>query len=137
MKARTFALPLLIAGITLNASTAKADDDLAGALVLGGTGAVIGHAIGGSDGAVIGGFLGAILGAAAADNDNHHSRYRDRRDYRPPVYYVDPPGRPRWREDWRDHDRRDWDDRRWRDERRWDDDGWRGPGSNDGWHHRR
>lgn len=120
MTAKLITTSLLIGGLALGAASANADDDLAAALVLGGTGAVIGHAIGGGEGAVVGGFLGAVLGAAAADdNDRHvHYRYRDDyRRYRPPVYVIapPPPPQPHWRHHWRDTH---WPGRDWRDDHR-------------------
>lgn len=128
MKNRIFITTLLAAGVALASTTVAASDELAGAIVLGGTGAVLGHAIGGQDGAVIGGFLGAILGAAAADDNDRHRDYRGGRDYRrisPPVHYMPPPPSYRWRDEWRERH-----DGRWNgDNRRWNDNGWR---DNDG-----
>ncbi len=141
MKSRNHTTPfitttLLAAGLTLATPYALADnDELAAALVLGGTGAVFGNAIGGTDGAVVGGFLGAILGASIADdNDRHYSRRYDN-DYRrgrEPVYVVAPPPRYRWHDEWRHQDERRWNDRRWRD------DDWRHDRGRDGnWDRRR
>lgn len=148
MTTRKFAMAILAAGLAVGSSAASAgSDELGAALVLGGSGAVIGHAINGRDGAVIGGFLGAILGAAAARDDDDNYRYRDRRDYRndhyrrgSPVYTLP----PHFRGDgyWRDRpnkDRRDdrgWRDGGWRDDdrRHGDRDGYRDRGRRgDGW----
>jgi hypothetical protein len=135
MKTRYLTTTLFATGLALATPYALADnDELAAAIVLGGTGAVLGHAIGGSDGAVIGGFLGAILGAASADDHGRYADYRRGRDYRhgyPPVYAYDPPRDHRWRDEWRDHDRR------WNSDR-WNDNGWRRDrDGDDSWGHRR
>lgn len=141
MKSSYFAPSLLLAGVVALASpvASASDDELAGLLVGAGTGAVIGHAIGGRDAAVVGGFLGAAIGIAAADDDRDgYRRYNPRPDVRyrpaPPRYYAPPYyGKvrivtPGWRHD-RDHDRDDWHHRGrdhdrddWRDDRngRWD-----------------
>lgn len=139
MKAKYLITTLLLAGSTAFGNTAMASDELAGAVIGAGAGAVIGNAIDRHDGAVVGGILGAVLGLAIADDEDDHGR---RVVYAPPrpvygpaplvVYeaprvryvqqpvYVAPP-RPVYgwhqdrydrREDRRDdrHDR--WDDRR-------------------------
>lgn len=135
MTTRKFAIALLAAGLAVGSSAASAgSDELGAALVLGGTGAVIGHAINGRDGAVIGGFLGAVLGAAAADDNGDRYRYRQRHDYRyghpwrgTPVYTLP----PHFRGDgyWRDRPSKErWDDRGWRD----NDRGWRDDDRRDG-----
>ena len=122
MKTRILASTLLAASLAVSASSsALASDEFAAAVVVGGTGAVLGHAIGGSDGAIIGGFLGALLGAAAADDNDHGRYYTDHRHYqrvRPPVYVVAPPPRYGWRNEWRhEHDGR-WDRGGWHDNNR-------------------
>jgi hypothetical protein len=122
-------------GLTLASVPASANDDLAAALVLGGTGAVLGNAIGGSEGAAVGGFLGLLLGAASADNNDRYAGYRNDRYYRrppPPAYVVAPyPGRPYWREEWREHRDGRWYGDGWRDN--WHDG--RGRGDGDRWGH--
>ncbi len=70
MKTSRYASMLLLSGITAFGSLASASDELAGALIGAGTGAVIGNAIDRYDGAVVGGILGAVIGVAIADNDN-------------------------------------------------------------------
>ena len=115
MKAR-YAVPslLLTSLLALGSPGANASDDLAGALIGAGAGAILGHAVNGGDGAIVGGFLGAILGAAVADDDDHRdhrARARPVPVYAPPVVRYDAPPRP-WvgpvpvYPDWR-HDRYD------------------------------
>ncbi len=96
MKTSIVARILVMSGIAAFGSAASASDELAGALIGAGSGAIIGHSIDRHDGAVVGGVIGAILGAAIADDD-------DRRPVRvhrlpPPVYeqpyYVETYYRP-------------------------------------------
>jgi len=155
MKARYAVSSLLLASlVALGAPAANANDELAGALLGAGAGAVIGHAVNGQDGAVVGGFLGALIGASVADDDGGRGRAvivrpGPRPYYAPPaVRYYAPPRpwvgpAPYWRNDrdWR-HDGPRYDDRdgrrgdrdhdRDRDrDRRHDDRDSRGDGSRD------
>lgn len=136
MNAKLASLLVLLTGMTTFGHAAVASDELAGAVIGGGAGALIGHAIDRHDGAVVGGILGAVLGVAIADNDDDDRRYRTvvvRRPPPPPVVvyqavpvryvaqpvYVRPypPVYPGWREHrhddhgWRSHGDKDWDDR--------------------------
>jgi hypothetical protein len=92
MKAKFVVPTLLLAGMAAFGNAAMASDELAGALIGAGSGAVIGHAIGGRDAAVVGGFLGALVGAAVADDAGRpvlaQPRYRP--VYGPPVVYEAP-----------------------------------------------
>ena len=97
MKTSRFASILLLSGITAFGNLASASDELAGALIGAGTGAVIGNAIDRHDGAIVGGILGAVIGVAIADNDydrrpvNVHYGY-SRPQHRPaPVVVYQPP----------------------------------------------
>jgi hypothetical protein len=140
MKAR-FAIPVvLVAGFAAFANTASASDEVFGAILGGATGAVVGHAIGGHDGAVVGGALGAAVGAvSASERDRHVVVYTEPAYAPPPVVYGRPPvvhERPRvvyatppvvvaprpvyygWREEWREHHDRRWEDRYGHGERR-------------------
>jgi hypothetical protein len=94
MKTSRFASILLLSGITAFGSLASASDELAGALIGAGTGAVIGNAIDRHDGAIVGGILGAVIGVAIADNDNdrrpvnvHHGYSRPQHRPEPVVIY--------------------------------------------------
>jgi len=74
--------------------SAMAHDQVAGALLGAGAGAIVGHAIGGPDAAVAGGLIGAVTGAAVS---SHHPpplsvHYAGGYGYAPPAYY---PGWPR------------------------------------------
>jgi hypothetical protein len=148
MKSRSIVRILLLSGFASLGAPALASDELAGALIGAGTGALIGNSIDRHEGAVIGGIFGAILGAAIADDDH---RYRDpsasprhpHQYYGPaPVVYQAPrvryieqpiivehrPSPYRWKEDrrgrheyrWdRDRERRNDDRRDRRDRRDW------------------
>lgn len=91
MKTR-FVLPLLLM-TSLSTLNATADDEVAGALLGAGAGAVIGHILGGNDAALFGGVLGAMVGAAAADDHDDH-----RHGIRPPSRPAPLPPPPAWRE---------------------------------------
>ena len=149
MKSQLVARILLLSGLATVGTTALASDELAGALIGAGAGAVIGNSMDRHEGAVIGGIFGAILGAAIADNDD--DRYRrpvvmapyPRHYYAPaPVVYQSPrvryiqqpvfveyrPAPHRWKEErrdrrdgrwYRDDDRRNDDRRDRRDRREW------------------
>ncbi len=122
MKTRIIATTLVATGLALSFNAASASDELGALLVLGGSGAVIGHALGGPDAAVAGGLIGAMLGVAIADDDDRYrhrysSRYPRYHRAKPPVYVISPPSRYYWRHEW--HHRGDWRwDRDWRDDRR-------------------
>lgn len=91
MKKR-FGIALALSLGLLSASTAMANDAVAGALLGGGVGALVGHSVGGRDGAIIGGSIGAITGVVIADDGHGHRR--NSRVYLappPPVYYAPPP----------------------------------------------
>ncbi len=145
MKAKFVAPIFLVAGMAAFGNNAMASDELAGALIGAGTGAVLGHAVGGHDAAVVGGFLGAILGAAAVDNDDRDGYRRPYRTgygqppvavyetprfrYGPPPVFVAPRPAPyAWHHEWQerrdarwDHDRDGWrGDRNQRHDDRWD-----------------
>ncbi|MEW5770576.1 MAG: YMGG-like glycine zipper-containing protein [Pseudomonadota bacterium] len=70
MKAKSLITTLLLAGSTAFGHAATASDELAGAVIGAGAGAVIGHAIDRQDGAAVGGILGAMLGLAIANDDD-------------------------------------------------------------------
>ena len=132
MKTRFVVPTFLLAGMAAFGNAAMAHDELAGVLIGAGSGAVIGHAIGGRDAAVAGGFIGAMLGAAVADDHGRPVVVRPayRPVYGPPVVYEAPrvryvaapvyvetrPAPYGWRHEWREHH----DDRRGHG--RWDDD---------------
>lgn len=134
MKARVLIPALMLSGITALGNVAVADDQLAGALIGAGAGAIIGDSIDSRDGAIVGGFLGAMLGAAIADDDDRRvvHRHHYRPYYGPPAYVRLPPPRvyyappshyygkpmPHWKHDHRDG--------------RWDRDDDRGRGGRDG-----
>ncbi len=131
MKSRSIVSILLLSGFASLGTPALASDELAGALIGAGTGALIGNSIDRHEGAVIGGIFGAILGAAIADDDHRYhgpsaSPRHPRHYYGPPpvvyqaprVRYIEQPifveHRPssyRWKDD---------RDRRGRHEYRWD-----------------
>lgn len=133
MKTNVLATSALLAGlIAVGSSAAMASDQLAGALIGAGAGAVVGNAVGGRDAAVAGGFIGAILGAAVADHDHHRtivSQPHRHRAYVPPPAHRHYAPRPHWNgphqaSHWR-HDRdfryersRDRERIGWRDDRR-------------------
>lgn len=147
MKTKYFVPVLLLTGMTAFGNVAMADDELAGALLGAGAGAIIGDSINPRDGAIVGGIFGAMLGAAIADDDDGRRYPYARHNYRP--YYAPPPvvmyGPPRYRYvappvyvtprpmpyGWR-HDRYDHRDGRWGrdDDRRHD--GWGGRDGRDG-----
>ena len=151
MKTRPVAV-LLLSGSVLFGPAAVASDELAGALIGAGAGAVIGNAIDRHDGAVVGGILGAMLGAAIADDDDGAPRrgYRPDHLYRPAygpppvVFYFRPPVRyppafihdghahpPGQYKHWQAHDDRRGDG--WgRDDERGPGRGGRGPDDRDG-----
>jgi hypothetical protein len=88
---------VLLSGLTVFGSAASAADQLAGALIGAGAGAVIGNAIDHRDGAVVGGIFGAILGAAISDDNRRtvtvrhvHQPLPVHRDHAR-VYYAPPP----------------------------------------------
>jgi hypothetical protein len=137
MKTKLLIPALLLSGMATFSNAAMADnDELAGALIGAGAGAIIGDSVNHRDGAIVGGFLGAVLGAAIADNDDDRRPYA--RHYSRP-YYGQPPvvvyPAPRFRYappsyGW-GHDRHEYRDGRWdrdhdrgRDNRggRWDRD---------------
>lgn len=91
MKTSLFVRILLLSGITTFGTVATASDQLAGALLGAGTGALIGSAIDQREGAIVGGFLGAMIGAVVADDDDH--RTVNVRHHPAPVY-VSPGYRP-------------------------------------------
>lgn len=97
MKAKYLATALLLTGMTALGGPANASDEVAGALIGVGAGALIGHSIDRCDGAVIGGILGAMVGAAIADDDDDHRRVVVRdppRRLTPPPAVVFRPDRP-------------------------------------------
>jgi hypothetical protein len=124
MKHNLLASILLASGLTVFGNhVATASDELGGALLGAGAGAVVGHVIGGRDAAIVGGFLGAVIGAAAADDDDdrvvvrhphrgwpvHHGVLvyeAPRPRHAPPPVWV----APRRGHEYRDHDRHGWDD---------------------------
>lgn len=146
MKRKLFASILLASGLAAYGPSAQALDEVGGAVLGAGTGAVVGHMLGGRDAAIFGGFLGAILGAAAADDDDERVVVRRPPAHRPGphgVVVVESPGprplpppawsAPRRGDEFRRHGR--WHNRcDWRDDRRdwWDDDDRAGPGRRDG-----
>ncbi len=94
MKTQLIARMLLLSGLAVYGNAAMASDELAGALIGAGTGAVIGNAIDRHDGAVVGGVIGAVLGIAiAGDDDRRYAPvYRSRPIYRPaPVVVYEAP----------------------------------------------
>ena len=135
MKAKFIAPALLISSLALFGNAATASDELAGAVIGAGAGALVGHSIDRYDGAAVGGILGAVLGVVIADDDDDRPRvvhhYYPRPVYGPPVVvyqkphvrHLPPPvyvdyrrPHPQWqhrmneRDDWRDdrrNDRRD------------------------------
>lgn len=142
MKRKLFASILLATGLAASVPSALALDELGGAVLGAGTGAVVGHALGGRNAAIFGGFLGAIIGAAAADDDDDDRRAAHRPPARGPGHRdvvvvqaprprpVPPPAwtEPRRGDDYGRLDRRSdrWDDHRgWRDgPDRYDRRGW-------------
>jgi ABC-type Fe3+-hydroxamate transport system substrate-binding protein len=72
---RKLILTALILSSALSAN-AMADDTAAGAVVGGGIGAIVGHAMGGRNGAIVGGVLGAVVGSSVA-SDNQNYRHGD------------------------------------------------------------
>ena len=136
MKTHAVAL-LILSGALLFGPPASASDELSGALIGAGAGALIGQAIDRHDGAVVGGILGAVLGAAIADDDDHapprhhfHHRPAYAPVWSPPpgVHFDRPPMNPVFVHDGRGHPpghAKHWQDRDdWRGDR-YDD---RGPG---------
>ncbi|MEW5787038.1 MAG: YMGG-like glycine zipper-containing protein [Pseudomonadota bacterium] len=143
MKAKVLASALLITTLSAFGTAAHASDELLGALIGAGAGAVIGHAIDRDDGAAVGGILGAVVGLAVADDDDDRRTVVVRRPppgpvivhrapppavvvyQAPPVRYVArpvyvpvrgvPPG-------WHKHHDRDWDDHHRHQGERWDRD---------------
>lgn len=118
---------IIAAGLAVTAQ-AQAHDEVIGAIIGGGAGAIIGKAIGGRDGAVIGGAIGAAAGASSARHD-HEQRvvYRERYEpaqpryvvvQRPVSYIVVRDNERRYRDDRHDNHYRD-DDRCDRDRREW------------------
>jgi len=146
MKTKFVAPILLMAGLAAFGNNAMASDELAGALLGAGTGAVLGNAVGGQDGAIVGGFFGALMGVAIADDDGRPGMRPPRRvfygpppvvvyqaprvRYAQPVIVAPPPHYGRFERDVRrdgrrDHDRDGWrDDRAYRSGDRWDRGGW-------------
>lgn len=135
MKRNILASILLVSGLTaLGNHAATASDELGGALLGAGAGAVVGHVIGGRDAAIVGGFLGAMIGAAAADDDDDRVVGRPHHRGRPGQYGVQVYEAPRPRHapqpvwvaprrgaDFRVIDRPGWDDGYGRrDDSRWD-----------------
>jgi hypothetical protein len=90
MKTKLLASILLVSGMTAFGNAAIASDELAGALIGAGAGAVIGNSIDRHDGAVVGGILGAVLGAAIADDDDRRVVHAYPRPYPYPRSYVRP-----------------------------------------------
>lgn len=75
----SFFLPAL--AFALASTTAQADDRqhaVAGALIGGAAGALIGHELRGRDGALVGGALGAATGVAVATSNRRDTDYRER-----------------------------------------------------------
>jgi uncharacterized membrane protein len=87
MKAKFIAPVLLVSSLTLFGNAATASDELAGAVIGAGAGALVGHSFDRYDGAVVGGILGAVLGVVIADDDDDHRprvvRVQRRRPDRP------------------------------------------------------
>ncbi|HTH93926.1 MAG TPA: YMGG-like glycine zipper-containing protein [Rhodocyclaceae bacterium] len=95
---KIFLASLLVAA-SLGATNARADE-FGGALVGGGVGAVVGHAVAGRNGALVGGVVGAVTGASIASQPRYYAAppaygYAPQQVayYAPPpapVYYVRP-----------------------------------------------
>jgi len=83
MKTQFIARVLLLSGLSVFGNAVMASNELAGALIGAGTGAIIGNSIDQHDGAIVGGIFGAILGAAIADKERHS---RVVHHYSEPVY---------------------------------------------------
>jgi hypothetical protein len=149
MKSSVLATSLLLSGLIAAGNPAMASDEVAGAVIGGGAGAVLGHVVGGDQGAVFGGILGAVLGVAIADDDDRHHH-----GHRPPPAVVHAPVRvhypyaapplqyqyrpaPYWGAPRQVHHHR-WNDRDLRHDRGWDRDRgpdrkeWRDDGRHDG-----
>lgn len=103
---RNFAGALIGMAALAAGTGAQAQDSVAGAIFGAGTGAIIGHVLGGPDAAVAGGLVGAVTGAALASAGNRSAvqvhydggyggRYAppryDPRHSRGPVYVMPPP----------------------------------------------
>jgi len=101
MKTSRFASILLLSGFTAFANVTSASDELAGALIGAGTGAVIGNAIDRHDGAIVGGILGAVIGVAIADDNDdrrpvHVQHGYSQSHYRPAPVVIHQPPRVRY-----------------------------------------
>jgi hypothetical protein len=92
VKTRLLASLLLLSGTTAFGNPAIASDELAGALIGAGAGAIIGNSIDRHDGAVVGGILGAVLGAAIADDHDRRVVHAYPGPY--PHPYPGPHARP-------------------------------------------
>ena len=102
---------LAAAGIGLAAIPAQArshnDDRVAGALIGGTIGALIGNSFNGGDGAIVGGLLGAAVGAGSVGSYGYYGgHYYQPRYYGGPVRYATPRyGNGYYRTGGRDSDR--------------------------------
>lgn len=116
----------LLSATLVSANAAHADNSVAGALIGGSTGVLIGQSIGGRDGALIGGLFGAAAGVAIAnDRRGNYGDYSYRSGYYrepvvayapQPVYYRQPVVYAPATIYYEHHDR-GWGHRRWERER--------------------